>query len=354
MNGTTNKGAIWTLGLALTITMGHAAVAETLTIANNGGSLGEAQQQAMYEPFEQKVGHTIVSDSFNQELARIRSQVETGNLLWDVVEVTAINDATGCQEGLYEKIDWSKHLDSGLFEGVGGFGECAVPNNFVSGGLAYDADELEDKPKTWADFWNVDKWPGKRGLLYRAEQTLEVALMADGVQPQNVMKVLSSEGGVDRAFRKLEELKPHIHWWKSGAESMQLLLTGEVAMTYAWNGRVAAANRANNRNLEIAFEAGHVSGSQYFAVMKGTPRKDLAIQFVKFAVGPEPQAAYARAINYAPANKAAYNLLTEQERATLPGSYADRASLQSGDVYITFWLQRGEELLQRFVKLAAQ
>jgi putative spermidine/putrescine transport system substrate-binding protein len=343
--------AVGVVGLALAAGQ---ATAETLNIVNNGGSVGKAQRVAIFDPFTAETGITIVDDNFNQELAKIRSQVETGSLIWDVVSVTAINEATGCEEGLLEKIDWSQYLDPKQFEGVGGFGECGVPMNFVSGGLGYDSDKITDAPMTWADFWNVEKWPGKRGLLYRAEQTFEVALMADGVAPKDVMTVLAAPGGVDRALNKLAELKPHIHWWKGGAESMQLLVSGEVAMTYAWNGRIAAANRNNNRNLRVAFQAGHVSGSQYFAVMKGSKKKELGIKLIQFALSPKPQAEFARQISYAPANEGAYALLTDAEKATLPGGHMDQASLQSGELYLDFWLNNGDEVLQRFVKFAAQ
>jgi putative spermidine/putrescine transport system substrate-binding protein len=332
------------------------AMADSLTVANNGGTAAVGYREAYYKPFTAKTGHTIVDDSFNQELAKIRSQVETGNLIWDVVSVTAINEATACEEGLLEKVDWSKLLDPKDFEAVGGFGKCGLPNNFVSGGLVYDGDRYkgENVPKTWADFWNVTKFPGKRGLLYRAEQTMEVALMADGVPPADVMKVLSGPGGVDRAMKKLAELKPHIKWWKSGDESMQNILTGEVVMTFAWNGRVAVANRTNKRNLKIEFGAGHVSGSQMIAIMKGTKKKELAFDFIKLSSSPEPQAAFARAIDYAPANAKAYAFLTEAERATLPANHLHLASLQSGPIYLDFWVNNGDALLQRFITQAAQ
>ena len=200
----------------------------------------------------------------------------------------------------------------------------------------------------------MEKFPGKRGLLYRAEQTLEVALMADGVEPAEVMTVLATPEGRERAFAKLQELLPHIVWWKAGAESMQLILSGEVVMTYGWNGRVATANQSNGRNLKIAFAAGHVSGSQYFTIMKGTPNKEAAIEFIVFASSPEPQAAYATMINYAPANEKAYPLMSEEALATLPSGHLDKASFQSGDLYINFWLDNGDQLLQRFVTMAAQ
>ena len=348
----------WTLVLAVAGFVASASTlsAQTLGVVNNGGSVADAQREAFFTPFAAKTGIEIVEDTFAQELAKIRSQVETGNLIWDVASVTAINDATGCEEGLFEEIDWAEYLDPADFEGVGGFGKCGVPNNFVSGGLVYDGDKYapEAAPLTWADFWDVEKFPGKRGLLYRAEQTLEVALMADGVEPAEVMTVLATPEGRERAFAKLQELLPHIVWWKAGAESMQLILSGEVVMTYGWNGRVATANQSNGRNLKIAFAAGHVSGSQYFTIMKGTPNKEAAIEFIVFASSPEPQAAYATMINYAPANEKAYPLMSEEALATLPSGHLDKASFQSGDLYINFWLDNGDQLLQRFVTMAAQ
>lgn len=332
------------------------AAAENLTVVNNGGTAGMAFREAYYKPWAAKTGHTVTDDNFNQELARIRSQVETRNLIWDVVSVTAINEATACEEGLLEQIDWSTLLDAKDFEEVGGFGKCGLPNNFVSGGLVYDGDLIpaDKAPRTWADFWNVERWPGKRGLLYRAEQTLEVALMADGVAPGEVMKVLAGPGGADRAFRKLAELKPHIKWWKSGDESMQNILNREVAMTFAWNGRVATANKANKRNLKIEFGAGHVSGSQMIAVMKGTPRKDLAIEFIRFASAPGPQAEFSRVLSFAPASRSAYPLLSEAEKTTLPSGHMNMAFLQGGPLYFEFWLNNGDALLQRFITFAAQ
>ena len=332
------------------------AIAESLTVANNGGAAGLGFREAFYKPWTAATGHTAVDDSFNQELAKIRSQVDTKNLIWDVVSVTAINEATGCEDGLLEQIDWSKIIDPKDFADVGGLGKCGIPNNFVSGGLVYDGDVFPagKGPKTWADFWDLKKFPGKRGLLYRAEQTLEVALMADGVPPAEVMKVLSAPGGVDRAFRKLAEIKPHVKWWKSGDESMQDILKGEVVMTFAWNGRVSTANRANKRNLKIEFGAGHVSGSQMIAVMKGTRKKNLAVDFIKFASAPAQQANFARAIDYAPANSRAYPMMTELERSTLPSGHLHLASLQSGKVYLDFWLNNGDALLKRFVTFVAQ
>jgi len=285
-----------------------------------------------YGPFAAANKIQIQEESFNQELAKIRSQVETGNLIWDMVSTTAINVATGCEEGLLEKIDWSKYFDTKVFRDVGGVSECGVPYLFVSGGLAYDGNRIKDNaPKTWADFWNVTKWPGKRGLLYRAEQTFEVALMADGVPPAKAMEVLSAPGGVDRALKKLEELKPHVHWWKNGAESINLLSTGEVAMAYAWNGRVASANKTNNLNLKMELGAGHVSGCQYWAIMKGSKKVDLAYKFINIMFDPAIQAEVATLKKGSPVVS---NAKLNPEIAKLPGVFSTPEQWKSQAIII--------------------
>jgi putative spermidine/putrescine transport system substrate-binding protein len=109
-----------------------------LVVGNAGGSSADAERKVFYGPFANANKITIQEESFNQELAKIRSQVETGNLIWDMVSTTAINVATGCEEGLLEKVDWSKYFDPKVFRDVGGVSECGVPYLFVSGGLAYD------------------------------------------------------------------------------------------------------------------------------------------------------------------------------------------------------------------------
>jgi len=348
-------------GLASVIVIGAClgvaplASAQSVTVTSSGGAVQEAQRTAWYGPFTKATGIRIVEDNWNQELAKVRAQIETRSVKWDVVEITALNLSAACEEGLVEKIDWSRYFDAKDFEDAGGLPPCGVPILSASGGLAYDSDKIKDPPRTWADFWNVKKWPGKRGMLYRAEQTLEVALMADGVPPKDVMKVLAAPGGVDRAFRKLDELKPQIHWWKSGSESMQLLATGETVLTYAWNGRVAAANKADKRNFKVVFEAGFVNGNNSLAVMKGSPTRESAIKFIQFAASPKPLAEFASIIQYGPPNRKALEFMDARTKATIPsGAIMSHAMFQHGDAYVSFWSDNAARLTERFGQWVAK
>ncbi|MBM6583533.1 ABC transporter substrate-binding protein [Microvirga sp. BT689] len=346
-------------GLAVMLIMSvvsQAASTEKLTVVNQGGAPGDAQRKAVFEPFTAKTGIGIVADTYNQELAKIRAQIETGNLIWDAASVHSLNESIGCDEGLLEPIDWSKLLPEADFKAVGGFGKCGAPYLVSPGGLVYDAERFSgnEAPKSWKDFWNIEKWPGKRGLPYQPDQVLEIALISDGVAPKDVPEVLAKPGGVDRAFAQLEKIKPHIVWWKTGDESMQLLLTKEIAMGYGWQGRVNVANRSNKRNLRIVWEAGYTSAVIYMAVMKGSPRKQEAIELIKYTLAAEPQAHYAELMGYPPANERSFALLSEENRASQPTKFLDRGMMQAGDLYIDFWRDNGDSIRQRFSTFAAR
>ncbi|MBV9738049.1 MAG: polyamine ABC transporter substrate-binding protein [Hyphomicrobiales bacterium] len=335
---------------ALAIAASSVAFAQekTLVIAGTGGASQDAARKAWYEPFSKEMGVRVVEDEYDQKLSQIRAQIEANNVKWDVATVPILVLYAGCAEGMFEKVEWNKLLNPA------DFGEplspCGVPVVNSSGVLVYDADRIKDGPKTWADFWNVAKWPGKRGLWYGPQETLEVALMADGVPPAKVMEVLAGPGGVDRAFAKLDELKPNIQWWKSGSESLQLLGSGETVMSYAWNGRVAAANQADKKHLRMVWDAGHVNGSSHLVILKGAPHKQTAIDFIKYAASAPAQARYAEAIPYGPPNTRALDLVPATLRDQLPTAHLATAQPQNTQAYADFWTEHEGELSERFAR----
>jgi hypothetical protein len=177
--------------------------------------------------------------------------VEAKNVTWDVLEVESPELVRGCEEGLFEKIDFAQVGDKADFVPAA-VNECGVGIFVWSTALAYNADRLKEAPTSWADFWNVDKFPGKRGLRKGAKYTLEFALLADGVPTSDVYKVLATPAGVDRAFAKLDKLKANIQWWEAGAQPPQLLASGDLVMSAAYNGRISAA-QVEGKNLKVVW-----------------------------------------------------------------------------------------------------
>jgi len=214
--------------------------------------------------------------------------------------------------------------------------------------MAYNGDKLKDGPKAWADFWDVKKFPGKRGMRKGARYNLEFALMADGVKPADVYKVLATKDGAARAFKKLSELKPNIQWWEAGAQPPQFLVAGDVVMTTVYNGRIDAANR-EGKNLKIDWTGG-IYDLDYWVIPKGTPNKDAALKFIAFASTPEAQAEYAKNIAYGPTNNKALAKLDPKVLDNLPTSPANaKEALQFN---LKFWADQGEDLEKRFAAWA--
>ena len=336
-----------TLVAAVASAMALPALAQQqITVVNFGGANANAQKKAYYEPFE-KTGTKVVAVEYNGEQAKIKVMVETKKVSWDVVEVESPDVARGCDEGLFEKLDYSKIGNKADFNPAA-VTECGIGVFVWSTVMAYNGDKLKDGPKTWADFWDTKKYPGKRGMRKGARYNLEFALMAEGVKPADVYKVLATKEGAERAFKKLTELKSSIQWWEAGAQPPQFLVAGDVAMTTVYNGRIDAANR-EGKNLKITWMGG-IYDLDYWVIPKGAPNKDASLKFIAFASTPEAQAEYAKNIAYGPTNTKALAKLDAKVLDNLPTSPAN--SKDALQFNLKFWADQGEDLEKRFASWA--
>lgn len=334
------------LALAASVT---AAQARDLTIVNYGGSTGVAQNKAWYQPFSKATGQPLVITEWNGEVGKLRAMVETGNVVWDAVDVDSATQARGCEEGLLEKIDYAKVADKGdLVDGAAQ--PCGVGMFVSSMILAYNTDRLKTPPKNWGDFWDTKKFPGKRALRKGAMYTMEIALMADGVPMEKVYTELSTKAGVDRAFKKLDELKSSIQWWESGAQPAQYLASGDVVLSSAYNGRISLA-AAEGKPLVVVWDS-NVYEFDYWAIPRGSANREQALRFIASATKAEQQQAFARLIPYGPANKKALSGLSAKEAKDLPTAPGNRK--RALPLNVAFWLEHGEALEKRFNAWAAK
>lgn len=338
-----------TLVAAVCVMAAGLVSAQQLTVVNFGGANAIAQKKAYYEPFEKATGTKMVSVEYNGEQAKVKAMVETKKVTWDVVEVESPDAVRGCDEGLYEKLDYSKIGNKADFMPAA-VTECGIGFFVWSTVMAYNGAKLKNAPASWADFFDTKKIPGKRGMRKGARYNLEFALMADGVKPADVYKVLATKDGADRAFKKLTELKPSIQWWEAGAQAPQFLVAGDVVLSTVFNGRIDAANR-EGRNLKIYWPGG-IYDLDYWMIPKGAPNKDLAQKFIAFGVTAANQAAYTQHIAYGPTNNKALPLLDKKTLDDLPTSASNaKEALQFN---VTFWADQGEALEKRFAAWATQ
>ena len=337
-------------------TMGFSAQAD-VTVMSWGGAYGEAQTEAFVKPFMAATGiKTTMTDSDNPAPA-IKAMVEAGNVTVDVASVEYADGIRLCDEGVLEPIDIAS-LPAGA-DGTpaaddflpGAVTECAVSTDIWSNVFAYDTTKFPEGPTKVADFFDLEKFPGKRGLRKGAKAVLELALLGDGVPAAEVYAVLSTPEGVDRAFAKLDTIKADVVWWEAGSQAPQLLADGEVAMTTAYNGRIFAAAMNEGKPFQIVWD-GQIYENEMFVVPKGAPNKDEAMQFVAFATSTEGLRASAQQISYGPARKS--SMATEiifKDGKTVMAPHLPTAPENMGNALETssdFWVDHDAELNERF------
>jgi len=345
-----------TLSTALVAVAGS-VMANDLTVMSWGGAYGKSQIEAYNKPFAEKSGKDIAMVDADNPATPIKAQVEAGNVTIDVADVEYSDAIRLCDEGLLEEIDVSSlpaAPDGTPAEDdfIGGaLTDCAVANIVWSTVYAYNTDTVEGSPDTMADFFDLEAFPGKRGLRKSAKANLEMALIADGVPAAEVYDMLETDEGVDRAFAKLDTIKDSVVWWEAGAQPPQLLADGEVAMSTAYNGRIFNAAVGEGQPFEIVWD-GQIMDFDLFVIPKGAPNKELALEYISFATDTQRLADQAKWISYGPARVSSgplVGLYQDGKTEMAPHMPTAEANLENALVNnFEFWADRDTELNERF------
>jgi len=330
-----------------------------ITVMSWGGAYGSAQNEAHLKPFTTATGiGTTMLDSDNPATP-IKAMVEANNVTVDVISIEYADSIRLCDEGLLEVLDPAM-LPAGA-DGTpamddflpGAITECAVSTDIWATVWAYDTTKFAEgaAPTMAADFFDLEKFPGKRGIRKGAKAVLEFALMADGVAPADVYATLSTPEGLDRAFAKLDTIKSEVVWWEAGAQAPQLLADGEVVMTTAYNGRIFNAAISEGKPFKIVWDAQSYENEMY-AIPKGAPNMEEAKQFIAFATSTEGQRAQAQFISYGPARKSSliepliFSDGKTEMAEHLPTAPANLTN--SLEANAEFWVDKDVELNERF------
>ncbi len=338
-------------GAAVLALSATTAGARDLTVVSFGGTFQDAQRELFFKPFSEKIGKPVLDEAWEGGYGVLQSKVKAGQPNWDVVQVEAEELALGCADGIFEKLDWEKlgGQDSYI---PGGASDCGAGHIVWSVAIAYDGNKLtEAQPQSWADFWDVEKFPGKRGLRKTAKYALEAALMADGVAKEDVYATLATPEGVDRAFAKLDALREHIVWWEAGAQPLSMLQTGDVVMSSVYNGRITGLNQTEGTNMKLVWNES-IYAVDSFVVLAGAENKDAGMDFIAFANAPENLSKLPAKIAYGLPVKAAADMIAPELGVNLP-TQADNLAV-SLNLDVNYWVDNSEELTERFNAWVAQ
>lgn len=310
-----------------------------ITVRDPGGPFEKAFGEGLYKPFNEKYKgqcEVIGVAGKHEPTSQVKAMVDTKTYTWDAALLSkAAHDALdGYLEPLelkgtaYDEI--SPEYKTSTISGNDVY--CAV--------IGYRTDKVKKPPKSWADLWNVKDFPGRRSLRKYPFDTIEEALMADGVPTKQVYPC-----DFDRAFKSLDKIKKDVAiWWDQGAQASQMLKTNEVDILPCWNGRIQAVI---DEGAPVAMEWNqNIAGYEGWCILKGTPKGEWVRKFIAFAAEGKSQAGWVEHLAYGPTNPNAFKFI-KPERAKLVGTFPE---YQSKALLIdnAFWGKEKDKAIDMF------
>jgi putative spermidine/putrescine transport system substrate-binding protein len=312
----------------------------SLVITSWGGSYQDAQRKAYYEPFSKEFGIKIIEDS-PTSISKVMAMVKAKNITWDVVDAGAYKLGDLGNRGFLEELDYSI-IDS---RDVDPFFHSKYYMSTISWcellGYRTDVFPGDKAPTSAVDFWDVKKFPGRRAMRDNPIYNIPLALLADGVAKDQIYPL--TEEKIQRAFKKLDEIKPHVNvWWTQGAQPPQMLTDKEVVMATGWNGRISAVSK-EGAPVAVVWDGAQMVSDAWF-IPKGSKNKELAMLFIAWATFPEINWPLSQHIDYGPVNTKSLKFLDKQLLERMPLTYVDKMIKCD----FNWWSTQYQDMLERW------
>lgn len=326
---------------------------QPITFTSWTGPYMRSQMLGFVRPYETEKNTRVHVAHYNGGISEIRDQVESANVIWDVVDLTQADSLRACSEGLLEDlsdIELPNGADGTPFREdfvEGALNDCGV--GVIVWGTAYAFSNTafgDNPPATIADFFDTDTYPGPRAIRNDPTVIMEWALMADGVPREEVYTTLESEEGVERALAKMDDIKSGLQIWETGREPVRMLNGGEVTMSSIWATTGATASQEDGADFTVNMD-GRVIELDLFGIPKGSQNKEAAIDFIRFASSSQSLADMVGYLPNGPTRKSSIALLSEDVLARIPNgpAYDDKLFIMSD---ADWWSNNHERLEEAF------
>jgi putative spermidine/putrescine transport system substrate-binding protein len=284
---------------------------ETVSYASYGGAYQEGVRKAILDHLPADHGIKVVDYVLSGGIRDIRTKVKANAVDIDVAELYGGLCDIAAKEGLIEPLDYSKipnaagipeHLQNEHWIGFTAYSTVLAYNTEVYG---------DNPPKTWADFFDVEKFPGTRAIGGTYPSTnMEIGLLADGVPRDKIYPI-----DMERSLKKWEAFKPNITVrWSSGAQATQLATAQEADMLTIWAARIEAAIKEGAPYAYTLNDA--VMDVECLVIPKNSPNREGAMRLINHLLDPKYQANLPDYIPYGPMNQDAFKLgLISPEKA---------------------------------------
>jgi putative spermidine/putrescine transport system substrate-binding protein len=309
------------------------AQVKELHVMDAGGQWGDAVAKCIDEPLLKEKGIKVVTETPGG-YAKMAAQAKSGVINNVATDGSTSELARMAAEGLLEEIDWGAINPMPMFD--------EAKNKYGFGSSYYSTIMAWRKgvpaPSNWVEFFDTEKFPGKRALPDYPDYVVPFAAMADGMTPEEISKGID----LDRAFKTLKRVKKDTIWWQAGAQPPQLLKDNEAQYAISWSGRVVGQD-----GVETSFNQGMLDMS-WFMIAKGASedQKKMLYQWFHEQTIPEKQACVAQYISYPGPSPELEKLLPKDKLNQFP-TYSENKKVQwliNGD----WWFKNAAEIEKRW------
>jgi putative spermidine/putrescine transport system substrate-binding protein len=276
-------------GIAACSGSSSAGGAKSLTMVTYGGETQAALTKSLADPFAQATGTNVVQDA-PLDYAKIKAQQQSGNVTWD--DVTSEPFVTAGQCGTtylpLKGVD-RKSIDPRFISD-----RCSVPADVYSAVILYDKKKFgKNPPKSWKDFFDLSRYPGKRAVWnYVGGNALEAAALGDGVAPDKLYPL-----DINRAVNRLKSLGTNISYYSALAQGPEMLLNGQASMVMSYSTRAFVAVAAAPDSVGVVWNQ-EILAWDSWAVPKGVKNSALAMKFLNYIAKPSTQVNIAKTYPY--------------------------------------------------------
>lgn len=276
----------------------------TITYVGYGGAGQDAQIEAWQKPFTEAHPNVTFVNTSPPDVAQVKAQVDAGAVQWDVIATAPYAAEQNC-DTLFEPLDISLTVpEEDLVPGA--VGECYTANWINATPLAYRTDAFPDGgPETVADFFDVKKFPGSRGMVTNLQNgILEYAAIAGGADPEDLYPL-----DVDAALDELDTIRSSTTFAPNVGALQQAVSAGQVDMFFLPDSRIVPLLQEGT-DITVVWDV-TIASINAFAVPKGSPHKAAVEEFLASVMEPGPVAKISESLGVAPINSTAEPQLDE-------------------------------------------
>lgn len=288
---------------------GIAVKSDIVVVADFGGTTREARKRVYFDPFTQETGIGVITPDWDP--AKYELMASRGRSQWDGADTPPLFAVKLADDRALQRLPASVARSEVV---------SAPYRDYDTGGYTISINQGYLKtqfggrgPESWADFWDLKKFPGKRAMSV-GFYMIEPALLADGVAPDALYPL-----DFERAFAKLDEIRDQTLFYKTLAEGQLYLQAGTVAIAQLTNGRLYGLQQ-QGVELEVVWNEALYQGWNGATVPNGAPHADAMFALAQFMMDPQRQATFSEATGYGPANPKALELMDDALLAQMPNS----------------------------------